>query len=326
MFLTFIETREGKIKKSSLEALSEAKRRATDLGTDVGAALIGKDVDCLDPELFSYGAAKVFLLEHAELAQYSTQGFAGALQGLVKEMAPEAVFFAATAMGKDLAPRLAAKLGVGLASDCTAIAVKDGKLEFTRPIYAGKAFLTFRLKSTPQIATLRPNVFAAAPAGNAAGEVVKKAVSVQDGAIKGRVVELIKESGAELDVTEADVIVSGGRGMKGPENFALLKELSAVIPRSAVGASRSAVDSGWIGHQHQVGQTGKTVSPGLYLAFGISGAIQHLAGMSSSKVIVAVNKDAEAPIFKVADYGIVGDLFQVVPALKEEFKKLFAER
>jgi electron transfer flavoprotein alpha subunit len=326
MFLVFIETRDGKIKKSSLEALSEAKRRATELGTDVAAVLIGKDVDCLDPEIFSYGASRVFLLEHAELAQYSAQGFAGALHGLVKEISPKAVFFAATAMGKDLAPRLAAKLGVAMASDCTAVAAKDGTLVFTRPIYAGKAFLSVRLRSTPQIATLRPNVFAAAPAGNAAGEVLKKTAAVPDGAIKGRVADVIKESGAEIDVTEADVIVSGGRGMKGPENFVLLKELAAVIPRSAVGASRSAVDSGWIGHQHQVGQTGKTVSPSLYMAFGISGAIQHLAGMSSSKVIVAVNKDVEAPIFKVADYGIVGDLFQVVPALKEELKKLFAER
>ena len=325
MFLTFIETREGKIKKSSFEALSEAKRRAVEFGTDVGAVLIGKDPDCLDPELFSYGAAKVFLLEHAELAQYSTQGYAGALLGLVKEMSPEAVFFAATAMGKDLAPRLAAKLGVGLASDCTSVAVKDGKLEFTRPIYAGKAFLRCRLKSSPQIATLRPNVFAAVKAGGAAGEVVKKEAAVPAGSIKGRVAELIKESGAELDVTEADVIVSGGRGMKGPENFALLKELAAAIPRSAVGASRSAVDSGWIGHQHQVGQTGKTVSPNLYIAVGISGAIQHLAGMSSSKCIVAVNKDPDAPIFKVADYGVVGDLFEIVPYLKDELKKLAAE-
>jgi len=323
MFLTFIETREGKIKKSSLEALSEAKRRAAELGTDVGAALVGKDVDCLDPSLFSYGAARVFLLEHPDLASYSAQGYAAVLHGLIQEAAPEAVFFAATAMGKDLAPRLAAKLGVGLATDCTAVAVKEGKLVFTRPIYAGKAFLTLRLKLSPQVATLRPNVFPAVAGGTAAGEVVKKAAALPDGAVKGRVAELIVESGAEIDVTEADVIVSGGRGMKGPENFALLKDLAAVIPRSAVGASRSAVDSGWIGHQHQVGQTGKTVSPGLYMAFGISGAIQHLAGMSSSKVIVAVNKDAEAPIFKVADYGIVGDLFQVVPALKDELKKLF---
>jgi len=323
MFLTFIETREGKIKKSSYEALSEAKRRAGEFGTDVGAVLVGKDVNCLDPALYAYGAARVFLLEHAELGGYSTQGYAGALYGLVQDVAPEAVFFAATAMGKDLAPRLAAKLGAGLASDCTAVGVKDGRLVYKRPVYAGKAFLTFSLKSKPQIATLRPNVFAAEAGGNVAGEVIKKAAALPDGAIKGRVAELIVEGGAELDVTEADVIVSGGRGMKGPENFALLKDLSAVIPRSAVGASRSAVDSGWIGHQHQVGQTGKTVSPGLYMAFGISGAIQHLAGMSSSKVIVAVNKDAEAPIFKVADFGIVGDLFQVVPALKEEFKKLF---
>jgi electron transfer flavoprotein alpha subunit len=325
MFLVFIETREGKVKKSSLEALSETKRRAGELGSDVGAALVGTGLECLNPEIFSFGASQIFLLENEQLASYSSQGYATALHELVKEVNPKAIFFAATAMGRDLAPRLAAKLGVALASDCTKVAVKDGKLEFTRPVYAGKAFLTLTLKSMPQIATLRPNVFPLVEPQNAAGEVRKKEVTIPPGAIKGQVAELLKEKGEEIDVTEADIIVSGGRGMKGPENFALLKELSALIPRSAVGASRSAVDSGWIGHQHQVGQTGKTVSPNLYMAFGISGAIQHLAGMSSSKHIVAVNKDPEAPIFKVADYGIVGDLFQVIPALKEELKKLFAE-
>jgi electron transfer flavoprotein alpha subunit len=225
-------------------------------------------------------------------------------------------------MGKDLAPRLAARLGVSLASDVTRIEVKDKKLEFTRPIFAGKALLSFTLKTSPQIATLRPNVFALEQPGTMAGETVKKDAAVAESEIKGKVVELLAEKTGEMDVTEADIIVSGGRGMKAPENFALLKELSAVIPRSAVGASRSAIDSGWIGHAHQVGQTGKTVSPNLYMAFGISGAIQHLAGMSSSKVIVAVNKDPEAPIFKVADYGIVGDLFEVIPALKDELKKI----
>ena len=325
MFLVFIETREGKIKKSSLEALSETKRRAGELGSDVSAALIGTGLDYRNSEIFSFGASQIFLLENEQLAPYSSQGYATALYELVKEVNPKAIFFAATAMGRDLAPRLAAKLGVALASDCTKVAVKDGKLEFTRPVYAGKAFLTLTLKSAPQIATLRPNVFPLVEPQNAAGEVRKKEVTIPPGAIKGQVAELLKEKGEEIDVTEAEIIVSGGRGMKGPENFALLKELSALIPRSAVGASRSAVDSGWIGHQHQVGQTGKTVSPNLYMAFGISGAIQHLAGMSSSKHIVAVNKDPEAPIFKVADYGIVGDLFQVIPALKEELKKLFAE-
>jgi len=325
MLLVFIETREGKVKKSSLEILSEAQRRGGELGIAVAAALCGSNMDCLNPEIFSYGASKAFFLESAHLGAYSAQGYAMALHDLARELHPEAIFFAATAMGKDLAPRLAARLGVGLASDCTGIAVKDGKMEFTRPIFAGKAFLSFRLKSFPQLATLRPNVFPLVEPRNKAGEVVKRDVAIAESQIKGQVADIIREKGEELDVTEADVIVSGGRGMKGPENFALLKELAAVIPRSTVGASRSAVDSGWIGHQSQVGQTGKTVSPNLYLAFGISGAIQHLAGMSSSKVIVAVNKDPDAPIFKVADYGIIGDLFQVIPPMKEALKKAFSE-
>jgi len=325
MVLVIIESREGKTKKSSLETVSEAKRRAAELGTDVGAVFVGSSGDCLNPEVFSYGAARVYSLESPQLGRYSAQGYALALADLVAEVKPEVVFIAATAMGRDLAPRLAARLRVALASDCTKIEVKDGKLEFTRPIYAGKAFLTLSLKSSPQIATLRPNIFPLEPKTDAAGEVVKKKAAIPEGAIRGSVAEVLSEKGGEIDVTEADVIISGGRGMKGPENFALLRELAAIIPRSAVGASRSAVDSGWIGHQHQVGQTGKTVSPNLYMAFGISGAIQHLAGMSSSKYVVAVNKDPEAPIFKVADYGIVGDLFQVVPALKEEFKKLYSD-
>ncbi len=325
MILVFIETREGKIKKSSLEALSEAKRRGDELGSEVAAALLGPVMDGLNPDVFSYGAAKVFLLENARLGAYSSQGYAAALHELAQELQPKVIFFAATAMGKDLAPRLAAKLGVGLASDCTKVAVQEGRLEFTRPIYAGKAFLSVRLKSSPQMATLRPNVFPLAEPRNKAGEVIKKEAAIAEGQINGRVAELLREKGEELDVTEAEVIISGGRGMKGPENFALLKELSALIPRSTVGASRSAVDSGWIGHQNQVGQTGKTVSPNLYMAFGISGAIQHLAGMSSSKFIVAVNKDPDAPIFKVADYGIVGDLFQVIPPLKEALAKALSE-
>jgi electron transfer flavoprotein alpha subunit len=322
MILVYIETRQGKIKKSSLEALSEAKRLAAGLGTQAAAVLAGTGLEELGQEVSAYGPGPVYLLQNHLLDAYSAQGHVQALAALVAELKPEAVFFSATAMGKDLAPRLAARLGVSLASDVTRIEVKGKKLEFTRPIFAGKALLSFTLKTSPQVATLRPNVFALEQPGTMAGGAVKKDSVVAEGEIKGKVVELLAEKTGEMDVTEADIIVSGGRGMKAPENFALLKELSAVIPRSAVGASRSAVDSGWIGHAHQVGQTGKTVSPNVYMAFGISGAIQHLAGMSSSKVIVAVNKDPEAPIFKVADYGIVADLFEVIPALKDELKKI----
>jgi electron transfer flavoprotein alpha subunit len=328
MIAVFIETRDGKVKKSSLEALAEARRRAGELGVGTAAVLAGGAVDGPAAELAAQGPDKVFCLEHPALADYSAQGFGRAVADFARENGVTALFFAATSMGKDLAPRVAAALGAGLASDCTKVAVKDGGLEFTRPIYAGKADLTVRLTSAPQVATLRPNVFplaSSAPVAGAEAEVVKKAAVIPDGLVKGRVVGVLKEQSAELDVTEAEVVISGGRGLKGPENFALLRELAAVVPRSAVGASRSAVDSGWIGHQHQVGQTGKTVSPNLYIAVGISGAIQHLAGMSSSKCIAAVNKDPEAPIFKVADYGIVGDLFEVVPRLKEEIKKVLAE-
>jgi electron transfer flavoprotein alpha subunit len=194
-----------------------------------------------------------------------------------------------------------------------------------RPVFAGKAFASFSFKSSPQMASLRPNVFSLNEPADGQGETIKKEVVVPEDKVKDKVDEILKAEGAELDVTEADIVVTGGRGMKGPENFDLLKDLTAVLPHSALGASRSAVDAEWIDHQHQVGQTGKTVSPSLYMAFGVSGAIQHLAGMSSSKFIVAVNKDPDAPIFKVADFGIVGDLFQVIPALKEELKKILSE-
>ncbi len=322
MILVYMEIRENEIKKSSLEALSEAKRRADDLGTEVGAAIVGHNLENMASKVFPYGASKAYLMENSLLTHYSPEGYAKALYLLVEEIETEAIFFSATAMGKDLAPRLAAKLGVSLASDCTKTEAKEGKLEFLRPIYAGKAFLALGLNSSPQVATLRPNVFPLGEPSGGQGEVVRKDVVIAENEIKAQVVEILKGEGAELDVTEAEIIVSGGRGMKGPENFELLRELSALLPQSTVGASRSAVDAGWIDHQHQVGQTGKTVSPNLYMAFGISGAIQHLAGMSSSKYIVAVNKDPDAPIFKVADFGIVGDLFHVIPHLKEELEKL----
>ena len=325
MILVYIEVRDGKIKKSSLEALSEGKRRADELNMENNAVLVGHGQEGLASELFAAGAAKVYVMESALLSQYSPSGYAYALQALMEEAHPQIFLMSATAMGRDLAPRLAAKLGVSLASDCTVTAARDGRLEVTRPIFAGKALATFQLHSTPQMATLRPNVFPVQTPGSSSGDTVVKEVAVPENEVRDQVSEQVREEGAELDVTEAEIIVSGGRGLKGPENFDLLKDLAQILPHSAVGASRSAVDAGWIDHQHQVGQTGKTVSPNLYMAFGLSGAIQHLAGMSSSKFIVAVNKDPDAPIFKVADLGVVGDLFQVIPLLKEELKKALSE-
>jgi electron transfer flavoprotein alpha subunit len=325
MILVYIEVREGKVKKSSLEVLSEAKRRADELGQEVVAVLVGHGLEPLAPEVSQYGAKKIIVLDNPLLSSYSPSGYAHALTELCQELVPKAIFFTGTSMGKDLAPRLAAKLGVSLASDCIQTAVNDDNLEVVRPIYAGKAFATFRFKSSPIMASLRPNVFPLGTPGDGQGDAEKRDVVIPEDQVKDHVEEVLKEEGAELDVTEAEIIVTGGRGLKGPENFDLLRELTRILPHSAVGASRSAVDAGWIDHQHQVGQTGKTVSPNLYLAFGVSGAIQHLAGMSSSKVIVAVNKDAEAPIFKVADFGVVGDLFQVLPPFKEELKKVLTE-
>ena len=324
MIMTYIELRGGKIKKASLESLSEGKRKAAELNMELAAVVLGARDEGLAPAIFAYGPSRIYFLEQPSSGQYSTESYAFGLAALAQKINPEIIFLPATSQGKDLAPRLAAKLGVSLASECTRVTVRDGRVEFTRPVFAGKAFLSFTLKSSPKIATLRPNVFPLAEATAVQGEVIKEAIVFPEDRPKALVAEILEERGGEFDVSEADVIISGGRGMKAPENFELLRQLSTLIPRSAVGASRSAVDSGWIGHQHQVGQTGKTVSPNLYLAFGISGAIQHLAGMSSSTVIVAINKDPDAPIFKVADFGVVGDLFQVIPPLKEELKKALA--
>lgn len=321
MILTYMEIREKKIKKASLEALSEAKRRADDLGEESAAVFLGKELKGFAEDAFKYGASKVYLLENPLLENYSSSLYTLVLSDIIDEIEPEMVFFSATAMGKDLAPRIAAKLDVGVVTDCTQTSIKDSRLEVVRPIFAGKAFAAFQFKSDPQITSLRPNVFPLIDPLSEKGEVIKKEVEASQDQAKEQVVEIKREEGDELDVTEADVVISGGRGMKGPENFSLLKDIIALFPNAALGSSRSAVDAGWVDHQHQVGQTGKTVSPNLYVAVGISGAIQHLAGMSSSKFIVAINKDPEAAIFKVADFGVVGDLFEVIPPLKKELEK-----
>ena len=231
-----------------------------------------------------------------------------------------AVLIPYTAMGKDVAPRVAARVGAGLVSDVVNLEVKDGKLEARRPVYAGKALATVRWEGEPQMATLRPNVFALGTAE--AARKYDTVTGTADVSTRRARVQSVQAAGAgKVELTEAQIIVSGGRGLKGPENFHLVEELANALG-AAVGASRAVVDAGWVDHQMQVGQTGKTVSPTLYVAAGISGAIQHLAGMSSSKVIVAINKDADAPIFKVADYGIVGDVFEVLPKLSAAAKEL----
>lgn len=314
--LVFVEQRNGEIRKASLQALSEAHRQS---GGDVAAVLPGSGVAETAAGLGAWGAAKVFVADDPNLALYSSEGYAEAVTKAVEAMSPDAVFFAGTEMGRDLAPRVAARLGVGALADVVALDKDGDQLVARRPVYSGKAFATADSAGVkPQVISLRPNVFAAEETGGSAEVVALDGLSL---AIRAVVKELVDTGGGELDVAEADIIVSGGRGLKGPENFALIRSLAEALG-GAVGASRAAVDAGWIPHKHQVGQTGKVVSPSLYIATGISGAIQHLAGMSSSKIIVAINKDPDAPIFKIADYGIVGDLFEVIPPMVEEVKKL----
>ncbi len=317
--LVFVEQRDGEVKKPSLQALSEARRQARGAGWKVCAVIAGTGLGDAAAGLGTWGAETVFAADDPALGLYSAEGYATAVAAAVGKCEPNAVLFAATAMGRDLAPRVAARLGVGALADVVGLTLEGDGFKARRPVYSGKAFATVDTAgSRPQVISLRPNVFAADEGGGAAEVVPLEGLDL---GIRAKVAELLQSGGDELDVAEADIIVSGGRGIKGPENFALIRELADALG-GAVGASRAVVDAGWIEHKHQVGQTGKVVSPTLYVACGISGAIQHLAGMSSSKVIVAINKDPDAPIFKVADYGVVGDLFQVIPPMVEAVKKL----
>jgi len=318
--LVFIEQREGAIRSVSREALGEATRLAAQLGGPV----VGVCAAASDPGLASLGesgAERVLLATHPRFARADSAGYAAAVCAAVEQLKPALVLFPASALGKDLAPRVAARLGVGLASDCTSLAVESGRLLATRPVFAGKALQRVAFTGGPAVATLRPKLFAPVVKPGASAAVVSLAFAWDDASSRAQVTEVLAASGGKVDLTESEVIVSGGRGLKGPENFVLVEQLAAALG-ATVGASRAVVDAGWRPHSDQVGQTGKTVSPKLYVAVGISGAVQHLAGMSSSRCIVAINKDPEAPIFKVADYGIVGDLFEVVPALTEAVKHL----
>ncbi len=317
--LTFVEQRGGAIKKSSLEALSLGKRLAGEAGGTLAAVVAGKGIGGLAAAVAAQGASTVYVADADVLEHYSTEGYAAAVAAAVEQASPAVLVFAASAMGKDLAPRLAARLGWSFLAEVVEAGIEGGKLTAVRPQYAGKAVWKLSAPAEQVVVTARPNVFpAAAPAEGAQAETV--ALDVSSVTPRARVTAIKTAQQGTVDVAEAEVIVAGGRGLKEAANFSLVNDLAQALG-AAVGASRAVVDAGWIGHEHQVGQTGKTVSPALYVACGISGAIQHLAGMRTSKCIVAVNKDPDAPIFKVADYGIVGDVFEVLPRLTEEVKK-----
>ena len=322
--LVYAEHKDGKIKKVAFEILSEAKKLAEKKGEPLCAVLIGSGVEGMAAVLGSYGAEKVYCVEADGLGTYTTGGFAKALCDLVQQEKPSIVLFGASVNGKDLSARVAGRLGVGLATDCTGIGLDDaGKLQVRRPMFAGKVYADVVFSdAASQMASIRPNVLTASePDASRKPEVAKVAAAVKPEDMMVKMTEVIKTGGEKPDLTEAGIIVSGGRGMKGPEGFQILEELADVLG-GIVGASRAAVDAGWRPQSDQVGQSGKVVTPNLYVACGISGSIQHLAGMATSKLIVAINKDPEAPILKKADYGVVDDLFKVVPAFAQEVKKL----
>jgi len=311
------EAKDGKVKRVTHEILSELKRQ----GTTATLLLVGGgEADAAAASATGMGASKIVVLGNEALAQYSTEGYVNALHGYLSTQSPGAIFAGATALAKDYLPRLAARLQVGLASDCTELKV-GSTITARRPVFAGKVSKQVEFTAMPAVLSVRPNVLAVEAAG---GSSPVEKVAATAGEIRAKVVEVKAAASKKVDLTEADIIISGGRSLKNAENFKLLFDCAAVVG-AAVGASRAAVDAGYAPHDMQVGQTGKTVSPKLYIACGISGAIQHLAGMRTSKVIVAIDKNPEAPIFSRADYGIVGDLFEVVPALTEEFKKLKAQ-
>ncbi len=312
--LVFIEQRNGQIKKSSLEAVKAANSLASKLSFEVEAVAIGNAINNLE----KINCTKVTHFKNSELENYSTSAYADIITDFANESDADILIFSNTAMGKDLSPKISVRLNAGIVVDVIEFSIQDGNIIASRPVYAGKALTNVKVNSSKKIFTIRPNVFSLSDDESGSANVEVKDINSPN--LANKVIEY-KKSDGKLDVAEADIIVSGGRGLKESDNFKLIEELAETLG-AAVGASRAVVDAEWRPHGEQVGQTGKTVSPSLYIAVGISGAIQHLAGMRSSKYIVAINKDADAPIFQVADYGITGDAFEVVPALIEEIKKV----
>ncbi|GIN06621.1 electron transfer flavoprotein subunit alpha [Shouchella clausii] len=320
--IVLAEAKNNELRNVSFEAIAAAKELAD--GGEVTAVLAGEAIASLGEQLFQYGADRVIVVEHPELANYTTDAYKQAYLQVFDKENPDIVVLGHTSVGKDLSPRLAVKLDGALFSDVIAIEAGDTPV-FTRPIYSGKAFEKRKaVEEGPYIVTIRPNNIAAlAKEENASGEVETHSVDIQD--LRTIVKDVVKKATGGVDLSEANIIVAGGRGVKSADGFKPLQELAALLG-GAVGASRGACDAEYCDYSLQIGQTGKVVTPDLYIAVGLSGAIQHLAGMSNSKVIVAINKDPEAPIFEVADYGIVGDLFEVVPLLTEELKAVLVSK
>lgn len=315
--LVLAETREGALRNVSFEAIAAAKQVSD--GGEVVAVLLGDAVSEFGAELINYGADRVVTVEHPHLKHYTSDGYGQALMAVVEQESPEALVFGHTAVGKDLSPKIATKLQSGLISDVTAIEGEGDDAVFVRPIFSGKAFEKVKNKDGLLFFTVRPNNITPLAKEERSGDVSSLSVDITN--LRTIIKNVVRKSAEGVDLSEAKVIIAGGRGVKSADGFAPLQELANLLG-GAVGASRGACDADYVDYSLQIGQTGKVVTPDLYIAAGISGAIQHLAGMSNSKVIVAINKDPEANIFKVADYGIVGDLFEVIPMLTEEFKKV----
>nr|WP_145164260.1 electron transfer flavoprotein subunit alpha/FixB family protein [Paenibacillus terrae] len=318
-FVVVAEVRGGSLRQVSLEAL-QAASIAKNEGDAVAAVLIGSQITTLAADLAGYVEGRVYAVDHPELEIYNAEAYFDVVQSVFEQVTPDVVILGHTALGRDLAPKIAAHLGAGQISDVTAIEQNGGEAVYTRPIYAGKAFEQKSFTDGPQVVTIRPNNLSPAPSVSSPGEIIEIDYA-PSGSLRSIVKDIVRKTSGKVDLTEAKIIVSGGRGVKSAEGFKPLEELADLL-HGAVGASRAACDAGYCDYSMQIGQTGKVVTPEIYIACGISGAIQHLAGMSQSRVIIAINKDPEAPIFKVADYGIVGDLFEVVPLLTREFRKV----
>ena len=320
----FAEQRAGKIMPVVFELLGEGNKLANEIGTELCAILCGSDIAGLADELIAYGADKVYVADAPELLNYTTDGYSKVINDAIKEYKPEIVLYGATHIGRDLAPCLAVKANTGLTADCTVLEIdpEDKKIKQTRPAFGGNLMATIVCPNTrPQMSTVRPGVMQKAEYdATRKGEVVKLDVKFAEGDIRTKVIEIVKNAGETVSLTDAEVIVAGGMGLGNEEGFKLLQQLADKLG-GIVAATRACVDAGWIDHSYQVGQTGTTVKPRIYFACGISGAIQHVAGMQDSDYIIAINKNESAPIFEVADYGIVGDLYKVIPAIIEELSK-----
>jgi len=321
----FIETEEGKVKKVGLELLTPGRLLADQQNEKLVAVVIGMNVEKVAKDVISYGADEVILVNRDEYYNYNTDCYTNAMTLLMEKYKPNIILIGATNNGRDLGPRIAYRVGTGLTADCTSITIDEetGSIKWTRPAFGGNLYANIICSnSRPQMGTIRQGVYKKAKQDlNRIGNIINENIHTSSEDMRTYIVERVKEVVGEINLDEAEIIVSGGRGLGKQENFSYIKDLSDAFG-GAVGSSRAAVDSGWISHNHQVGQTGKTVSPKTYIACGISGAIQHVAGMSGSDTIIAINKDPDAPIFQVADYGIVGDLFEVIPAMIQEIKSI----